>query len=403
MKNFPANLPLPTKDALAHSAALINLIRQEIENNGGKITFARFMELALYAPGLGYYSAGCWKFGKAGDFVTAPEISSLFARCLAQQCQQVLDATKDGEIIEFGAGTGKLAVDLLLELERLNCLPIKYSILELSAELRKRQQEFCQANIPHLFERLVWLDKLPAQPINGVVLANEVLDAMPVNKFRFDKGELEEFYVNWKDDGFVWLLEESGIGGHVALCPPYKKILDEFVGWAKERSDVSSMEFELNLNIPAWLSSISQCLNQGLVLLIDYGFPQHEYFHPDRTMGTLMCHYQHHAHTDPLILVGLQDITAHVDFTAVAESAVANNLQVAGFTTQAAFLLNCGLLNLIDQTPDDLRARLDINQQINMLTSPAEMGELFKVIALTKHLTEINLLGFSQFDQRQRL
>lgn len=392
MKNFPANLPFPSSDALAHSAALINLIRQEIANNSGKITFARFMELALYAPGLGYYSAGCWKFGRVGDFVTAPEISPLFARCLAQQCRQVLEVTKEGGIIEFGAGTGKLAVDLLLELEKLNCLPIKYSVLEVSAELRVRQQEFCKANIPHLFERLVWLDELPAQPINGVVLANEVLDAMPVNKFLFDKGRLEEFYVGCKGNEFVWCLNEPSTNSPLLLEEGGRR-LDEDVRY----------EFELNLNLPAWISSISQCLNQGVVLLIDYGFPQHEYFHPDRTMGTLMCHYQHHAHPDPLILVGLQDITAHVDFTAVAETAVKNNMQVAGFTTQAAFLLNCGLLNLIDQASDDLRARLNISQQINMLTSPAEMGELFKVIALTKHLTDINLLGFRQFDQRQRL
>jgi SAM-dependent MidA family methyltransferase len=385
MKNLPANLPIPTADALLHSQALIQLIRAEITANGGYISFARFMELALYAPGLGYYSAGCWKFGQKGDFVTAPEISPLFAQCLARQCQQVLLAVTNGEIIELGAGTGKLAVDLLLELEKLNCLPQRYSILEVSAELRLRQQAFCREKIPHLMERMVWLDQLPGKPIQGIILANEVLDAMPVQRFHLLQDELQEFYVGWQGDDFVW-----------HLAKPQHEIK---LGFTAE----TPYEFENNLNLTPWMASVSECLQQGLVLLIDYGFPQHEYYHPDRSMGTLMCHYQHHSHADPFLLVGLQDITAHVDFTAVAETAVENNLQVAGFTTQAAFLLNCGLLDLLNQADEDSSARLALNQQINLLTSPAEMGELFKVIALTRELDEVDLLGFQQFDQRMRL
>lgn len=384
MKNLPSNLPIPSADALVHSQALTQFIRQEMAVQGGYITFARFMELALYAPGLGYYSAGCTKFGRAGDFVTAPEISPLFAQCLARQCQQVLDAVEQGEIIEFGAGTGKLAVDLLLALEKLNCLPVRYSILEVSAELRARQQDFYQKNIPHFFDRMVWLEQLPAEPINGIMLANEVLDAMPVNRFQLNQTGLQEFYVKWQEDSFVWHLNK-----------PSKDIAIP--------TSLMNGEFEVNCNIEPWVNSLSQCLKQGLVLLIDYGFPQHEYYHPDRVTGTLMCHYQHHAHTDPFILIGLQDITAHVDFTAVAESAVTNHLQVSGFISQAAFLLNCGLLELVPTADQAMSKRLAVNQQINLLTSPAEMGELFKVMALTRQLDDISLLGFQQFDQRQRL
>jgi SAM-dependent MidA family methyltransferase len=374
MVSLMSKLPEPNVEALQHSQRLREFIFTEIESNGGKIPFARFMELALYAPGLGYYTAGAQKFGEQGDFVTAPEISPLFAQCLARQCQQVLEQLEDGVILELGAGSGVMACDLLLALEQLACLPKQYLILEVSAELRERQRLYLAKKIPHLFNHIVWLDALPAEPIRGVIVANEVLDAMPVHLFCLtETGDTQEIYVVREQDNFVWEQE----GGYT---------------------------FEKNLMLPAWIKSISDCLTQGLILLIDYGFPSHEYYHPDRTSGTLMCHYRHHAHTDPLILVGLQDITAHVDFTAVAEAAVATNLQVAGFATQAAFLLNCGLLNLVvDRVSDNIKQRVLSNQQIQKLTSPAEMGELFKVIALTRDLDEIELLGFTLYDQRGRL
>lgn len=350
------------------------------------------MELALYAPGLGYYSAGSQKFGEAGDFVTAPEISSLFSRCLARQCQQILEGLEQGVILELGAGSGRMASDLLQEMERLNCLPQQYFILEVSAELRERQRLLFQTEIPHLFDRFVWLDRLPIKPLLGVVLANEVLDAMPVHRFQLTpSGEIKEFFVARKQDELVW-----------ELADPSSSLLTQQIYTLGIKQ--YPYESEINLLLPTWLKSLSECLQHGLILLIDYGFPRHEYYHSDRTMGTLMCHYRHRAHTDPLLWLGLQDITAHVDFTLVAESAVAADLHVAGFTTQAAFLLNCGLLNLTtEEMLGDIKQRLLINQQIQKLTSPAEMGELVKVIALTRRIDETNLIGFRSYDQRGRL
>jgi len=389
MTEISNRLPIPDPTMLAHSEKLVQFIRDEMAQANGQITFARFMELALYAPGLGYYSAGLHKFGKEGDFVTAPEITPLFARCLAVQCQQVLTALGGGDILEFGAGTGVMAADLLLELEKHNCLPARYLILEVSAELRQRQQQLLQKRIPHLFNRIVWLDHLPYEPIKGIILANEVLDAMPVHKFRIHAGEMQEYYVKWGSNSFVWQLNQAG------------SVLAEQI----QRLDIKAEYYdsEINLQIPAWMKSVGKCLDQGMVLIIDYGFPQHEYYHLDRNMGTLMCHYRQRAHIDPLILVGLQDITAHVDFTLVAESAAAENFQVAGFNSQAAFLLGCGLLKLIEDDSNDIYEQMDVSRQVHLLTAPSEMGELFKTIALTKELKSLNPVGFSLIDQRGRL
>ncbi len=393
MKKVPANLPVPSTAALAHSQQLRHAMQKEIIAQGGMITFTRFMELALYAPALGYYSAGSHKLGEQGDFMTAPEITPLFARCLARQCQQVLTECKDGSILELGGGSGKLALDLLLALEQQNCLPQTYYLLEVSADLRQRQQQLLQTQAPHLIDKIQWLDQLPATPFNGVIIANEVLDAMPVQRFHASSAGIQEFYVACENEEFVWRL------GTLNTPTAAEQIKHCFT----ELPDEEYIS-EINPLLPAFINSLSQCLQKGLILLVDYGFPRHEYYHPDRSMGTLMCHYRHHAHVDPLILVGLQDITAHVDFTAVAEAAVAADLQVAGFTNQAAFLLNCGLLDLaVLEQGDNAQQQMQVSRQIQLLTSPAEMGELFKVLALTKNLDDSLLLGFYSHDQRARL
>jgi len=387
------NLPQPDEQALAHSEKLLQIMRTEAATNAGLLTFARYMELALYTPNLGYYSAGLHKFGEQGDFVTAPEISPLFAQCLAQQCSQVLQTLGEGEILEFGAGSGIMAADLLLALERENQLPSHYSILEVSADLRQRQQQTLQTRVPHLFDRIYWLDQLPAQPLTGVILANEVLDAMPVQRFRVDDAGIHEFYVTWEGDQLAWQLGK----------PQDLRLVEKVQELALERTG-EHYDSEVNLLLPGWLKSVSACLERGLVLLIDYGFPRAEFYHPDRSMGTLMCHYRHLAHPNPLILTGLQDITAHVDFTAVAEAALANKLKVAGFTSQAAFLLGCGLLDLATAIMTESESsQIKISQQIQKLTSPNEMGELFKVMALSRGLEPLNLRGFAMQDRRQRL
>jgi SAM-dependent MidA family methyltransferase len=403
------NLPLPPPDAIAHSQQLINKIRQAM--NGEAIPFVKFMEQALYAPGLGYYSAGIHKLGAKGDFITAPEISPLFSHCVAKQCQQILAGFENGVILEFGAGSGKMAAEILKALERFDCLPMQYLILEVSADLQNYQQETLQTQVPHLFHRIRWLERLPSEPISGVILANEVLDAMPVRRFRLDDNEVSEFFVGSKDSkinsGLESLEEDAKINFELQspFCWQISPCRDESLRVAIEKLRPTlpiGYISEMNLALPAFLQSISDILAAGMVLLIDYGFPRREYYHPQRAQGTLMCHYRHHAHDDPLILVGLQDITAHVDFTAVAEAAVAADLAVAGYTTQANFLLASGLpefLSALD--PNDTKTFLQYTQQVKKLTLPSEMGELFKVMALTRDY-EKNLLGFVQ-DQRVKL
>ncbi|NJO15856.1 MAG: SAM-dependent methyltransferase [Thioploca sp.] len=383
-------LPSPSQAALAHSQCLVAQIMQAIKKSGGALPFTEFMTQALYTPGLGYYSAGLRKFGTKGDFVTAPEISPLFSHCIAKQCQPFLAAFDQSVILEFGAGSGVMATEILKALERLNCLPYQYLILEVSAELRQRQQTTLQTQIPKLFNRIHWLDRLPSQPLSGVILANEVLDAMPIYRFRLDEKVVTEFYVSYQDSQFVW-----------QYLPTTNQSLQIAVESLRHQLPVGYIS-EINLALPAWLQSVADSLLAGLILLIDYGFPQREYYHPQRHQGTLMCHYQHYAHDDPLILIGLQDITAHVNFTAVAEAAIAAGLSVAGYTNQANFLLACGLIELLSALDsNNTPAYLQQAQATKTLILPSEMGELFKVIALTRHWDK-PLLGFSR-DERIKL
>lgn len=377
-------LPSPSSDEREHSERLIAHIREVITHAGGVIDFERFMDLALYAPGLGYYSAGSQKFGRAGDFVTAPEMSPLFARCLARQCTAILRQT-GGDVLEVGAGSGRLAADMLRALADEGSLPERYLILELSADLRARQQQHLRDTVPDLCTRVQWIEALPSH-LRGVVVANEVLDAMSVARFRIMKDGVHAMGVAWEGDRFVWrdVPADAHTQARVATLS-----LDE--GYMSE----------INARAEAWTQSIAHILEAGVLLLIDYGFPRTEYYHPDRRGGTLMCHYRHHAHDDPLVLVGLQDITAHVDFTAIAEAGYAAGLRVLGYASQAAFLLSLGLTEFGAEETDP-RALLARNQQIKLLTLPTEMGELFKVIALGRGV-EPPLQGFTLQDRRARL
>jgi SAM-dependent MidA family methyltransferase len=390
------NSPLPPShpDAVTHSQRLVDLIKQDINNQvNRRIPFVEFMNKALYAPNLGYYSSSIRKFGAEGDFITAPEISPLFSQCLAKQCQQILASFDEGVILEFGAGSGIMAADILKALESMNELPRQYLILELSADLQLRQRETLQAQVPHLLNRVKWLKSLPTEPLQGIILANEVLDAMPVQRFRLDEQGVSEFYVGLGDDDdtpFRWETASSSDELLLTTVEALRSGLD--VGYVSE----------LNLALPAWIQSLSDILADGLVLLIDYGFPSSEYYHPQRNQGTLMCHYQHYAHDNPLILVGLQDITAHVNFTAVAEAADAAGLHVSGYTNQGNFLLSCGLTELLSAFDfNDSKNYLQQTQAVKKLMLPHEMGELFKVMALSRNL-DMPLLGFAQ-DERAML
>jgi SAM-dependent MidA family methyltransferase len=388
MHSHPTStLPLPAPDAAEHSARLVESIRRDIAVQGGWIPFARFMELALYAPGLGYYSAGAHKLGAAGDFITAPELSALFGRTLARQVAEII-AGSAPHILELGAGSGKLAADMLAELEQLGSLPDSYSILEVSPDLRARQQSLIRERLPHLLDRVRWLDELPER-FSGAIVANEVLDALPVHLLHWRDSAITERGVAVSGSNFVW--QERDIRDAALLDAAQKiRVPDDYVS-------------EICLAARGLVNSLAQRLEQGAMLFIDYGFGEREFYHPQRSTGTLMCHYRHYAHDDPFFLPGLQDITAHVNFTDIAECAIDAGLELAGYTSQAFFLINCGITGLLQDTPpENLRDYLPLSAQLQKLTSPAEMGELFKVIALGK--TMVNpLSGFVSGDLTRSL
>lgn len=389
-------LPTPSEAAIQHSNQLAAHIQKSIRRHGA-LTFAQFMEKALYTPGLGYYANGLPKIGQAGDFVTAPEVSAIFSRCLARQAMQALQALPEQNILEFGAGQGTMAKDILLELAEQQQPLEHYYIVELSADLRERQQATLKANLPEtLFEKITWLDQLPSKPICAVVLANEVLDAMPFERIRIEPDQALQGYVQFDDtkNQFVWDYQKI-------TTKPLQQFANQLIENIGKVSDLG-YETELNLNITPWLKSINDFLKQGLILLVDYGYSRQEYYQPARVMGTLRCHYQHRAHSNPFFYPGLQDITAHVDFTAVAESAYDAGLKVAGFTTQAHFLMGSGLLEMSGDSALPITEQLKIAQQIKTLTLPNEMGETFKVIALSKQL-DLKLMGFKMRDLRHQL
>ncbi|MBE9561192.1 MAG: SAM-dependent methyltransferase [Proteobacteria bacterium] len=388
----------PDDEAKKQSRLLTRCVKGSCDRSGGWIRFSDFMNTALYEPGLGYYSGGLQKFGEKGDFITAPEVSPLFGQCLAGQVAEVFQNFKQVSdekpvVIEFGAGSGVLAADILLQLEKLVSLPEKYLILELSVELQCRQEETIKKKAPHLFDRVYWLDQLPDDVENIVVIANEVLDAMPVECFRIKDGGVEVLRVTVENEKLVsGYLTDDNAG--------------DTINSIRERSEIEFADgyvSEFNPAIHGWLSALETKIKSAVILLIDYGYNEKEYYHPDRTEGTLMCYYQHKAHDDIFWWPGLQDITAFVNFTDVAYSAVDLNLEVAGYTTQAAFLLANGLSDLhASQVTDEVQQQIKLSQQIKTLTLPSEMGDRFKVMALTKNYDE-PLKGFSMLDLRNRL
>ena len=388
------HLPEPDHNALLHSQQLEQKIIQAIQHTPGQyIDFSQYMNMALYEPNLGYYSSGSQKFGAQGDFITAPEVSPLFAQSLANSVADALQQMSGASIIEFGAGSGILAVDMLLALEQLNQLPEHYFIIELSAHLQQRQQALIKKRIPHLQAKIQWLESLPAEKINAVVIANEVLDAMPVQRFIIQEDKIQQIGVQCPEQ-----LQLNTIAADEPLSNAVQHIEDNL-----QHSFPENYCSEINNFVQPWLKSLSASLNQAAIFLIDYGYHQSEYYSPERHMGTLMCYYQHRSHSDALRHPGLQDITSFVDFTAVAEAALAEGFDVDGYTNQASFLLSCGLPDLAEkQMSDDTQHQIQLSQQIKTLTLPSEMGERFKVMALSKHLKKM-IMGFELRDFRDRL
>jgi len=375
-----AQLPTPSAAEISHSAELIDFIVVKIQQNDGVIPFSDYMNYLLYTPGLGYYSAGLSKFGATGDFVTAPEISPLFGRTLARQCQQVFEQACSARILEFGAGSGKLCEQILGRIDS----PVDYYILELSADLRERQQTYLKQKLDdQTYQRISWLENLPVD-FSGIVLANEVLDAMPVSLVKKQE-QWCELGVGFDGSSFCWRGYSAESEAVSAIQSVEAEVGDLPQGY----------QTEVNLNYGPWLKALSESSHQVMVMLIDYGYERALYYHPERTRGTLLCHYHHRAHDDVLILPGLQDVTASVDFDAVADAAITADFEIAGLLTQAHFLLANGLLDEIDNSSSsgDAFAEIQAAQQVKTLTLPGEMGERFKVLGLTKNL-ELDLPAF---------
>jgi len=381
-------LPPLTLDEAAHSRRLVNRIWEEIDARGGWLSFERFMEMALYEPGLGYYSAGASKLGAGGDFVTAPEVSSLFSRCLATQCGEVLQHVSSGAILEFGAGSGVMAADLLNELAAQGALPDRYLILEVSADLRERQRALVQERAPEHAARVEWLERLP-EKFRGVVLANEVLDALPVQRFRIRVDQVNSLGVTWQLGRLDWSETRADAELEAAVRRIEARLGEQLP---------DGYTSEINLRLGPWIAGVASALREGVALFIDYGLPQRQYYRSERREGTLLCHFLHRFHDDPLINVGVQDIGAWVDFTAVAEAASAAGLAVAGFATQAHFLIGNGLEQLLAPAASyELASRVQLARQAMLLTLPGEMGERFKVIGLSRGF-EQPLRGFGVRD-----
>jgi len=360
-------------------------------NQHGAIPFVDFMHLALYAPNWGYYTRSRSPLGASGDFITAPELTPLFGYTLAQQCEQVLQHLNQPILFEFGAGSAQLCIDILTRLEQRDALPEAYYILEVSASLKAQQQENIRTKLPHLANRVHWLSAWPEKAFEGVVIANEVLDAMPVHRFLKTDTQLFESMIGLDDQGH---LTESFVPcTNTRLKAHVARVLTH---------DTVPYASEANLLIDGWNEAYHAMLSRGAVLLLDYGFPEHEYYHPSRTHGTLMCHHQHKAHPNPLLHPGEEDITAHVDFTHVADAALNAGFEVSGYTNQASFLLANGLLSLLEEKANDERTQIKQQQAVKQLLQPHEMGELFKVIALTKQL-DFSLTGFQLHDKRASL
>jgi SAM-dependent MidA family methyltransferase len=369
----PASLPEPDELSAEHSARVREHLREKIADAGGSISFVEFMHEALYAPGLGYYSAGSAKFGADGDFVTAPEVSPVFGRVLARQCAEVLGEIEDGEVLEIGAGSGRLAVDMLSALDALNAVPATYRILEVSPDLLARQKKRLREELPQLFDRVQWLSDLPKN-FSGVIVANEVLDALPVERFVRRASGVFQLCVATDDKQFTWLEKEAPDRLAASV-----RAIEADIGQVLPDGYTS----EVSMAATPWIADLAGCLERGTAFLFDYGISRREYYAPDRTDGWLRCHFRHRAHSNPLIHPGIQDLTAWVDFSSIAGAALDAGLDILGYQAQSQFLMGGGLEIEMQGFSDlSIAEQLELSGQIKTLTLPGEMGENFKCMVL---------------------
>jgi len=384
-----------SEEAIEIQKSLTDKIISEIDKQGGTIPFSQFIQMALYQPKRGYYQNGLHKFGDKGDFVTAPEIGRHFARCIANSIFQCINNKETQSILEIGAGSGALAVNLLKSLGKMSLYPAEYLILEPSAQLQVQQKFLLSESLPEYFPQIKWLSKLPDN-FNGVIIANEVADAIPCERIKFTNNQWVRLGVSYQNSG----LQVSDMD--VISAEELPQSLTE----NRSEKFVEGYTTEYRPLIDGWIKSLANTLNQGAILLVDYGYPESEFYHPQRTSGSLNCFIRHYQQDDPLQLIGLQDITAHVDFSQIARVADLNGLDIDGYTTQAGFLLENGITEFFEsdsnsrQETDETRYRT--SQEIQKLLMPGQMGEVFKVILLTKKLsTEIK--GFTLQDHLHRL
>ena len=375
----PFDLPEPDAEAAAHSARLSDAIRHEITAAGGAVPFSRFMELALYAPGLGYYSAGASKFGPAGDFTTAPEMGPVFAACVAESLAPVLQQLgAQARFLELGGGTGAFAAVALKRLMELDALPDRYAILEPSAQLRERQRETLRERLsPPLFELVEWPDTPFADDWDGVLFANEVIDALPTPRFAIAGGEVMEEHVVVEDGAFARVDRPADAFLSNAVRHIERRL---------ERTLPDGYRSEVLPQLPYWIQAVSGGMRRGAMLFVDYGHPRAEYYQAERRDGTLRAFHRHRMHDDPLRWPGLQDITASVDFTALAEAGVAAGFEFAGYCSQASFLLGNGLAGVLERIEriGDEAERLRRTEEVKKLTLPSGMGERFGVMGFEK-------------------
>jgi SAM-dependent MidA family methyltransferase len=388
----PSTLPEPDNDSAVHSQRCADFIRSRIEDAGGSISFAEYMHLALYAPGLGYYAAGARKFGVGGDFVTAPEISPLFGFLVAKQCAEILEETNSASIIEFGAGSGRLAVDVLAKLNELGALPERYQILEVSADLRERQEALLREEAAAYFDRVEWISSMPERH-SGVIIANEVLDALPVERF------------TRRDTVFQHRVQAGKKGFEIIEAAAPRTLLNAVEAIEEDlgRELPAGFTSEVSLAAPAWISDLVGAIQHGVALLFDYGLSRSEYYATDRSDGWLRCHFRHHAHNDPLILPGIQDITAWVDYTAIAAAAADAGADIVGYSSQAQFLIGAGLdAELQNMTQSAPQRQMELSGQVKLLTLPGEMGEHFKCLGISRG-TITQPSGFALADRTHTL
>ena len=392
MNLHPENLSLDCEER-ERSQILTDIISEKISQSSQQaISFAEYMDLALYEPSYGYYSSGVRTIGRAGDFITAPEMGSVFGNCLAIKIADILaNSDCDPQLVEFGAGSGNLAVQILTELQKRRIFISEYSIIEVSPVLRNVQKENLLSADVIDSTKFRWYNRLPATGLNGVIIANELLDAMPVELFRRESEEFKQAYVVQNENSFELAFLSDKSSDFEACLPSF-----ELQHWGQ-----SAYTSEVHCQALAWLRTVGASLNKGAILIVDYGFPEYEYYHPDRNNGTLMCHRRHHVHGDPFAFVGCQDITAHVNFSALARIADQLNLRVNGYTSLGSFVVDTGVSDLDLLAMPDVE-QLKLTRELLMLTDPSEMGELFKILEITKNISTSDV-GFRQFNYVHKL